>query len=163
MRNELARKAEKKRVLSENQKLKTQNSEPRTQNLRVRLPPAEEIKREMAPDSLEIGFVTGYERRADAARGQGNQDIEGQLPKLVCLVMPTSLHDIQQLAGMDPMCFSGRDHLTSMHQIHHESTFKPRPRATQQLMHHNSRAANHVGRLKKTKGETTSSEVIDID
>jgi hypothetical protein len=125
--------------------------------------PAEERKREMTPDSLKICFVTGYERRANAARSQGNQYVKGQFSKLVRLVVLTSPHNIQQLAGVDPMRFSGRDYLTSIHQIHHESAFKPWPRATRQLMHDYSRAANHVGRLKKTKGETTSSEVIDID
>lgn len=117
----------------------------------------------MTPDSLKVCFVAGNQRRADAARSQGNQDIEGQFPKLVYLIVLTSPHDIQQLAGMHPMRFSGRDNLASIHQIHHEPTFKPRPRATKQLMQHDSRAANHVGSLKKTKGEATSSEVIDID
>jgi len=117
----------------------------------------------MTSDSLKICFITGYERRANAARSQGNQHVKGQFPKLVRLVVLTSPHDIQQLAGVDPMCFSGRDHLTSIHQIHHESTFKPWPSTTKQLMCDYSRAANHIGRLKKTKGETTRSEVIDIN
>jgi hypothetical protein len=132
-------------------------------NYKKRLLPAEEIEREMTPDSLKICFIIGYERRADAAGGQRDQYIESQFPKLVCLVVLPSPHDIQQLAGVDPMRFSGRDHLTSIHQIRHESTFKPRPRATKQLMYHYSRAANHVGSLEKSKGKATSSEVIDID
>ena len=117
----------------------------------------------MAADGLKISLITGDKRCADAARSQGNQYIEGQFPKLVYLVVLTSPHDIQQLAGVDPMGFSGRDNPAPIHQIRHEPTFKPRPRATNQLMHHYSRAANHVGSLEKTKGEATSSEVIDID
>ena len=145
-------------VLTENP-----NSELKTQNSAKPLLPAEERKREMTPDSLKICFVASNQRRADAARGQRDQHVEGQFPKLVRIVVLTFPHDIQQLAGMDPMRFSGRGHLTSIHQIQHESTFKPRPRATQQLMQHDSRAANHVGSLEKSKGEAASSEVIDID
>ena len=117
----------------------------------------------MAADGLKISFVAGNHGRADAARGQRDQHVEGQFPKLVSLVVLPSPHDIQQLAGVDPMPFSGRDNLAPIHQIHHEPKFKPRPRATKQLMQHDSRAANHVGSLEKTKGEAPSSEVIDID
>jgi len=117
----------------------------------------------MTPDSLKVCFVAGNQRRADTARSQGNQHIEGQFPKLVYLVVLTSPHGIQQLAGVDPMRFSGRDNLAPIHQIHHEPTFKPRPRATKQLMYHYSRAANHIGSLEKTKSEATSSEIVDID
>ena len=154
---------EKSWVLSKNPKLRTQNPELKTFELRMRLLPAEEIKREMTPDSLKVCVVAGNQRRADAPRSQGDQHIEGQFPKLVYLVVLTSPHDIQQLAGVDPMRFSGRDNPAPIHQIHHEPTFKPRPRATKQLMRHHTRAANHVGSLEKTKGEATSSEVIDID
>ena len=117
----------------------------------------------MTADGLKISLITGDKRRADAARSQGNQDVEGQFPKLVYLVVLTSPHNIQQLAGVDPMRFSGRDNLAPIHQIRYEPTFKPRPRATTQLMQHDSRAANHVGSLEKMKGEATSSEVLDID
>ena len=117
----------------------------------------------MAADGLKISFVAGNHGRADAARSQGDQHVEGQFAKLVPLVVLTSSHNIQQLAGMDPMLFSGRDNLASIHQIHHEPTFKPRPRATTQLMQHDSRAANHVGSLEKTEAKVASSEVIDID
>ena len=125
--------------------------------------PADEVKGQMAADDLKVRCVAGNDRGADAARSQGNQHVEGQFPKLVPLVVLTSPHNIQQLAGVDPMPFSGRDNLAPIHQIHHEPTFKPRPRATKQLMQHYSRAANHVGSLEKTKGEATSSEVLDID
>ena len=142
----------------------TQNSQLRTQNLPAeRLLPAEEIERKMATDGLKISFVAGHHGCADAARGQSDQYIEGQFPKLVSLVVLPSLHDVQQLAGVDPMPFSGRDNLAPIHQIHHEPKFKSRPHATKQLMQHYSRAANHVGSLEKTKGEATSSEVLDID
>ena len=117
----------------------------------------------MAADGLKISLITGDERRADAARGQGDQHIESQFPKLVYLVVLTPPHDIQQLTGLDPMRFRGRDNLTPIHQTHHEPAFKPRPCATQQLMQHDSRAANHVRSLEKLKGEAASSEVIDID
>jgi len=129
----------------------------------MRLFPAEEIESEMTPDSLKVSFIAGNHGRADAARSQGNQHVEGKFPKLVYLVVLTSPHDIQQLAGVDPMRFSGRDNPAPIHQIHHEPKFKPRPRATKQLMQHYSRAANHVGSLEKTKGEATSSEIVDID
>ena len=162
MRNELARKADRE-VLSSEGKPKTQNSELRTQNSAKPLFPAEEIEREMTPDSLKISFVASNQRRADAARGQGNQDVEGQLPKLVPLVVLMTPHDIQQLACVDPMRFSGSDNPAPIHQIHHELKFEPRPRATQQLVQHDSRAANYVGSLEKAKGEATSSEVLDID
>ena len=125
--------------------------------------PAEEIEREMAADGLKISFVAGNHRCADAARSQRDQHIEGQFAKLVPLVVLTTPHDIQQLAGVDPMRFSGRDNPAPIHQIHHEPTFEPRPRATKQLMQHDSRAANHVGSLEKMKGVATSSEVLDID
>jgi hypothetical protein len=125
--------------------------------------PAEEIEREMAADGLKISFVTGNHGRADATCGQRDQHVEGQFAKLVPLIVLTSPHDIQQLAGVHPMRFSGRDNRAPIHQIHHEPTFKPRPRATTQLMQHYSRAANHVGSLEKTKGEATSSEDLDID
>ena len=131
--------------------------------LRKRLLPAEERKREMTSDSLKVCFVASNQRCTDAARGQSNQYIEGQFPKLVSLVVLPSPHDIQQLAGVYPMPFSGRDNLAPIHQIHHEPKFKPRPHATKQLMQHYSRAANHIGSLEKTKGEATSSEVLDID
>ena len=117
----------------------------------------------MTPDSLKICLITGDKRRADAARSQGNQDVEGQFPNLVPLVVLPTPHDIQQLAGMDPMRFSGRDNPAPIHQFHHEPKFEPRPRATKQLMQHDSRAANHVRSLEKMKGEATSSEVLDID
>ena len=117
----------------------------------------------MTSDGLKISFVAGNHGRADAAGGQGNQHIEGQFPKLVSLVVLPSPHDIQQLAGVNPMPFSGRDNLAPIHQIHHEPKFKPRPHATKQLMQYYSRAANHIGSLEKTKGEATSSEVLDID
>jgi hypothetical protein len=117
----------------------------------------------MAVDGFKISFITGNDRCADAARSQGNQHIEGKLAKLVPLVVLTTPHDIQQLAGVDPMRFSGRDNPAPIHQIHHEPKFEPRPRATKQLMQHDSRAANHVGSLEKMKGEATSSEVLDID
>ena len=159
MRNELASKAERE-VLSENSKLRTHNSKLSSQEV---LFPAEERKREMTPDSLKICFVASNQRRADAARGQRDQHIESQFAKLVPLVVLMTPHDIQQLAGMDPMRFSGRDNPAPIHQIRHEPTFKPRPRATKQLMQHDSRAANHVGSLEKMKGEATSSEVLDID
>ena len=161
MRNELAGNAE-RRVLS----LVPNNSELRTQNSKLSaegLLPAEEIEREMAADGLKICFVARNHGCADAARSQRDQHIEGKLTKLVPLVVLMTPHDIQQLAGMDPMRFSGRDNPAPIHQIHYEPPFKPRPRATQQLMQHDSRAANHVGRLEKMKGEATSSEVIDID
>ena len=125
--------------------------------------PAEEIEREMAVDGLKISFVAGNDRCADAARSQRDQHIEGQFAKLVPFVVLTSPHDIQQLAGVHPMRFCGRDNLAPIHQIHHEPKFQPRPRATKQLMQHDSRAANHVGSLEKMKGEATSSEVLDID
>ena len=143
MRNELARKAEME-VLSSEGEPKTQNSELRTQNSAKPLFPAEEIEREMAADGLKISFVAGNHGRADTTCGQRDQHIEGQFAKLVPFVVLTSPHNIQQLAGMDPMLFSGRDNLAPIHQIHHEPTFKPRPRATQQLMQHDSRTANHV-------------------
>ena len=73
----------------------------------------------MTPDGLKISFVTGNDRRADAARSQGNQDVEGKFPKLVYLVVLTSPHDIQQLAGVDPMRFSGGDNPAPIHQIRH--------------------------------------------
>jgi len=117
----------------------------------------------MAADGLKISFVASDHCCADAARGQRDQQVEGQFPKLVYLVVLTSPHDIQQLAGVDPMRFSGRDNPAPIHQIRHEPTFKPRPRATQQLMQHDSRAANHVRSLEKTKGEATSSKIVDID
>ena len=117
----------------------------------------------MASDGLKISFVAGNHGRADAARGQRDQHVEGQLPKLVPLVVLPFPHNIQQLAGVDPMRFSGCDNPAPIHQIRHEPTFKPRPCATQQLMQYDSRAANHAGSLKKTKGEATSSEVLDID
>lgn len=117
----------------------------------------------MTPDGLKISLITGDKRCADAARGQGNQDVEGQFPKLVPLVVLMTPHDIQQLAGMNPLRFSGRDDLAPMRQIRHEPTFKPWPRATNQLMQHHSRAANHVGSLKKAKGEATGSKIVDID
>ena len=166
MRNELAGNAERRvlRLVPNNSELLTQNSaRPATQNSAQPSLPAEEIEREMTPDSLKVCLITGDERRADAARSQGNQHVEGQFTKLVCLVVLTSPHDIQQLAGVDPMRFSGRDNPAPIHQIRHEPTFKPRPCATQQLMQHDSRAANHVGSLEKMKGEATSSEVLDID
>ena len=117
----------------------------------------------MTPDSLKVCFVTGNQRCADAARSQCDQHIEGKLTKLVPLVVLTTPHDIQQLAGVDPMRFSGCDNPAPIHQIHHEPTFKPRPRATNQLMQHDSRAANHVGSLEKTKGKAASTEIVDID
>ena len=117
----------------------------------------------MTTDSLKVCFVAGNHGRANATRGQRDQHIEGQFPKLVPLVVLMTPHDIQQLACVDPMRFSGSDNPAPIHQIHYEPPFKPRPRATQQLMQHDSRAANHVGRLEKMKGEATSSEVIDID
>ena len=117
----------------------------------------------MAADSLKVCFVAGNHGRANAACGQSDQYIEGQFPKLVSLVVLPSPHDIQQLAGVDPMPFSGRDNLAPIHQIHHEPKFKSRPHSTKQLMQHYSRAANHVGSLEKTKGKATSSEVLDID
>lgn len=117
----------------------------------------------MTPDGLKISLVAGNHGRADATRGQRDQHIEGQFPKLVPLAVLASPHDIQQLAGMYPMLFSGRNNLAPIHQICHEPTFKPRPCATNQLMQHDSRAANHVWSLEKTKGKAASSEVIDID
>ena len=117
----------------------------------------------MAADGLKISFVAGNHGRADATRGQRDQHIEGQFTKLVRLVVLTSPHGVQHFAGMDPMRFSGRDNPAPIHQIHHEPTFKPRPCATQQLMQHYSRAANHVGSLEKPKSEATGSEVVDID
>jgi hypothetical protein len=159
---ELAR-GDERGVLSTEEEPKTQNPELQTSELRERLLPAEEIEGEMAADGLKISFVTGNARRTDAARSQGNQHIEGQFPKLVYLVVLTSPHGIQQLAGVDPMRFSGRDNLAPIHQIHHVPTFKPRPRATKQLMHHYSRAANHVWSLEKTNGEAAGSEIVDID
>ena len=117
----------------------------------------------MTPDSLKVCFVTGNDRCADATCGQSNHYIEGQFPKLVYLVVLMSPHDIQQLTGVHPMRFSGGDNPAPIHQIRHEPTFKPRPRATKQLMQHYSRAANHVGSLEKTKGEATSSKIVDID
>jgi hypothetical protein len=157
MRNELVRKAER----SAEFRVGSQNSELRTP--REALFPAEERKREMTPDSLKICFVASNQRRADAAGSHGNQHIEGKLTKLAPLVVLTTPHDIQQLAGVHPMRFSGRDNPAPIHQIHHEPKFEPRPRATKQLMQHDSRAANHVGSLEKRKGEATSSEVLDID
>ena len=150
-------------VLTENPKLRTQNAQLKTSELRKRSLPAEEIEREIAADSLKICFVAGNQRCADAARSQRDQNIESQFPKFVRLVVLPSPHDIQQLAGVDPMSFSGRDNPAPIHQIRHEPTFKPRPRATQQLMQHDSRAANHIGSLEKTKGEATSSKIVDID
>lgn len=117
----------------------------------------------MATDSLKVCFVAGDQRCTDATRSEGDQYIEGQFPKLVSLVVLPSPHNIQQLAGVDPMPFSGSNNLAAIHQIHHEPKFKPRPHATKQLMQHHSRAANHIGSLEKTKGEATSSEVLDID
>ena len=117
----------------------------------------------MTPDSLKISFVAGNQRRADAARSQRDQHIEGKLTKLVPLVVLTTPHDIQQLAGVDPMRFSGRDNPAPIHQIHHETKFEPRPCTAKQFMQNHSRAANHVGSLEKMKGEATSSEVLDID
>jgi hypothetical protein len=117
----------------------------------------------MTPDSLKISFVAGNQRRADAARCQRDQHIEGKLTKLVPLVVLTTPHDIQQLAGVDPMRFSGRDNPAPIHQIHHEPKFEPRPCAAKQFMQNHSRAANHVGSLEKMKGEAASSEVLDID
>ena len=117
----------------------------------------------MTTDSLKVCFVAGNHGRANATRGQRDQHIEGQFPKLVPLVVLMTPHDIQQLACVDPMRFSGSDNPAPIHQIHHELKFEPRPRATQQLVQHDSRAANHVGSLEKMKGEAASSEVLDID
>ena len=159
MRNESRRNAKKKALSFE----LGPSSPVHTQNSTKPLFPAEEIEREMAVDGLKISFVAGNDRCADAARSQCDQHIEGKLAKLVPLVVLTTPHDIQQLAGVDPMRFSGRDNPAPIHQIRHKPTFKPRPRATQQLMQHDSRAANHVGSLEKTKGEATSSKIVDID
>jgi hypothetical protein len=117
----------------------------------------------MAMDSLKVCFVARNHCCADAARGQSDQHIEGQFTKLVSLVVLTSPHGIQHFTGVDPMRFSGRDYPAPIHQIHHELKFEPRPRATQQLVQHDSRAANYVGSLEKAKGEATGSEVLDID
>src|SRR6267143_3054279 len=166
MRNEPARKAERGVLSAESlgsSELEDEEREILSAELGERSLPAEERKREMAADGLKISFVTGNHGRADAAGGQDDQYIESQFPKLVSLVVLPSPHDIQQLAGVDPMPFSGRDNLAPIHQIYHEPKFKPRPHVTKQLMQHYSRAANYVGSLEKTKGEATGSEVLDID
>jgi len=166
MRNEMDRRVERGVLSAESlgsSELEDEEREILSAELRERLLPAEEREREMATDGLKIRFVAGDQRCADAARGQGDQYIEGQFPKLVPLVVLPSPHNIQQLAGVDPMPFSGSNNLAPIYQIHHEPKFKPRPHATKQLMQYYSRAANHIGSLEKTKGKATGSEVLDID
>jgi hypothetical protein len=129
----------------------------------LRRPPAEEIEREMAADGLKISLITGDKRCTDAARGQRDQDIERKLANFCGVIMLTFPHITQNVGSRHPVGLRRSEHLAALSQVHHKSTFKPRPCATKQLMHHDSRAANHVGSLEKMKGKPTSSEVIDID
>ena len=160
MRNELAGRDE-SGVLSGRTDVGDSCLKPLSSNLRR--PPAEEIEREMAADGLKISLITGDERRADAARSQGNQHIEGKFTHFGGVIMLAFPHITQNVGSRHPVGLSRRDHLAALSQVRHKSTFKPRPRATQQLMQHDSRAANHVGSLEKTEAKVASSEVIDID
>ena len=117
----------------------------------------------MAADRLKISLITGDERRADAARGQRDQDIENKLANFGGVIMLAFPHITQNVGSRHPVGLHRGDHLAALSQIRHKSTFKSRSRATQQFMQHDSRTANHVGSLKKTEGKVASSEVIDID
>ena len=160
MRNELAGRDE-SGVLSGRTDVGDSCLKPLSSNLR--LPPAEEIEREMAADGLKISLITGDERCADAARGQCDQDIETKLANFGGVIMLAFPHITQNAGSRHPVGLRRGDHLAALSQVRHKSTFNSRPGATKQLMQHDSRTANHVGSLKKTEGQMASSEVIDID
>ena len=119
-------------MLSKNSKLRTQNLELRT--FELILLPAEEIEREMTPDSLKICLITGDERRADAARGQSDQDIESKLANFGGVIMIASPHTVQNIGSRHPMGLRRSDHLAALGQVRHKSTFNSRPGASQEFM-----------------------------
>ena len=117
----------------------------------------------MTPDSLKICLITGDERRADAARGQSDQDIESKLANFGGVIMIASPHTVQNIGSRHPMGLRRSDHLAALGQVRHKSTFNSRPGASQEFMQYHGGTTEYEGRLEKTKREATSSEVIDID
>ncbi|MEX5280590.1 MAG: hypothetical protein NW700_03440 [Nitrospiraceae bacterium] len=117
----------------------------------------------MAVDSLKIGLVTGDHGRSDAASGQRDQYIHGQVAHLGAVVVLALPHHTQSLSGLKPMTFGGGDDLASIHQVHHEPTLKLRLRSAKEFMQHDRRASDHEWRLKNPKCETAGSEVLNVN
>ena len=117
----------------------------------------------MAADGLKISLITGDERRADAARSQGNQHIEGKFTHFGGVIMLAFPHITQNVGSRHPVGLSRRDHLAALDQVRHKPTFNSRPGASQKFMQYHGGTTEYDGRLDNTKREATSSEVIDID
>jgi hypothetical protein len=125
--------------------------------------PAKEMKSEMAADELKVCFVTGDHCGTDAAGREGDQDVERQCPDLIGFNVLTLPYDTQDLSCLYPMRFRWRQDSTPIQEMSHELSLESWSSPAQKLMQHHRRAANHVGSLEQTKGESTSSEVLDID
>ena len=117
----------------------------------------------MTPDSLKISLITGDERRADAARGQSDQDIESKLANFDGVIMIASPHTVQNIGSRHPVGLRRSDHLAALDQVRHKPTFNSRPGASQKFMQYHGGTTEYEGSLEKMKGEATSSEVLDID
>ena len=117
----------------------------------------------MTPDSLKISLITGDERRADAARGQSDQDIESKLANFDGVIMIASPHTVQNIGSRHPVGLRRSDHLAALDQVRHKPTFNSRPGASQKFMQYHGGTTEYEGSLEKMKGEAASSEVLDID
>lgn len=127
------------------------------------LVPADEMKRQMAMDSLKIGFVAGDQSSANAACRQCNQNIQGQVAHLGAVIVFALPHRIENFCSLNPVSFSRSKDVTPIHQVRHKPLFNPRSRATKEFVKHDRRAADNELRLENPEGETSGSEVLNVD
>ena len=117
----------------------------------------------MPSDGLKISFVTGNDRCADATRGEGDQDIKGQISQFISLIVFALSHGIQKVRCMDPLRLRRRQDLAPIHEIDHEPSLDPRPGATKQFMDHDRRAPDDKWRSEDLRSEMGGSKVFDVD
>ena len=127
------------------------------------LVPADEMKRQMAMDSLKIGFVAGDQSSANAACRQCNQNIHGQVAHLGTVEVVALPHRVQNFRSLNPVSFSRSKDVAPIHQVRHKPLFNPRSRATKEFVKHDRRAAHDELRLENPKGETPGSEVFNVN
>ena len=127
------------------------------------LGPTYQLEGEMTVDGLKVGFVACDHGGADATSRECDEDIEGQIAKLVRVEVFATFHRVQDLCCLDPMLLCRSQNLTAPQEIRHEPPLQSRSSPTEQLMQNDCRASRDKGGLQDAKGEPSGSEILDVD
>ena len=85
----------------------------------------------MAANGSKVCFVAGDDRRADAAGGEGDQDIKGQFSHFIGVIVFMHPDGAQHISRLQPVRLRRRENLASPHQVCDKSAFNSWSSATQ--------------------------------